>query len=37
MASKIVGYTLWYPNIAMENGHFEDVFPIEDGDILLLR
>ena len=24
--------TLWQSNIAMENGPFEDVFPIENGD-----
>ena len=32
-------HTLWYTNIAMENGpfgNFEDVFPIENGDIPLL-
>ena len=29
-------YTLRKTNIAMENGPFEDVFPIENGDIPLL-
>ena len=28
--------TLRYTNIAMENGPFEDVFPIEHGDFPLL-
>ena len=28
--------TLRYSNIALENGPFEDVFPIKDGDIPLL-
>ena len=28
--------TLWQTNMAMENGPFEDVFPIEHRDIPLL-
>ena len=27
---------IYNPNIAMENGPFEDVFPIRNGDITLL-
>ena len=30
------GTTLWYTNMAIENGPFEDVFPIENGDFPLL-
>ena len=29
-------FTFWQTNIAMENGPFEDVCPIENGDIPLL-
>ena len=29
-------YTILESNIAMENGPFEDVFPIQDGDFPLL-
>ena len=27
-----LSFTLWQTNIAMENGPFEDVFPVENGD-----
>ena len=32
-----LGPTLRETNVAMENGPFEDVFPIENGDMPLLH
>ena len=32
-----LGPTLREANVAMENGPFEDVFPIENGDMPLLH
>ena len=34
--SQHIEYTLRQSNIAMENGPFEDVVPIKNGDIPLL-
>ena len=36
MATTYISFTLWWTNIAIENGPFIDGLPIQNGDFPLL-